>query len=209
MGVLAMMEGAMRIREIPANALTAARILTVPFLLYFYWERDGTSFLLTATFAGLTDLADGYVAKILDAKTAFGARFDIIADKCVIFTLLFVTCSEWVHSPWFWGPFAVFAMYHGFVIYGWLWLHMKERDSDLWAKRKTALEMIGLPISISSFCLGQTIVWSDTIGPVLVWLDGFGLAAMYVAAAIALGLGIRFKNEFLACFACRRENVPA
>src|SRR3989344_1771170 len=173
MGVLVRLEGAMRIREIPAHALTAARILAIPFLLDFYWERDGAYFLLAAAFAGLTDLADGYVAKKLDARTTFGARFDIVADKCVIATLLFVACSEWIHSPWFWVPSVIFVVYHCFVIYGWWWLRMKERDSDIWAKRKTALELIGIPISISSFCLGQTVAWSDAIGPVLVWLDGF------------------------------------
>jgi len=191
----------MRIREIPANALTAARIAAVPVLLLFYWERDGISFLLTATLAGLTDLADGWVAEKLNAKTAFGARFDIIADKCLGASLLFFTCSEWIHSPWFWGPFAIFVIYIICVLYGWLWLGMEERESDLWAKRKTALEMIGLPISISSFCLSKMAGWSEPIGPALVWLDGLGLATMYVAAVIAIGLGLKYRKEFFASMA--------
>ena len=84
----------------PANAVTAARYLTLPPL---YWavahgyHQWATLFILVC---GLLDKLDGLVAKIFDCRSQFGEMFDAITDGiCYGFCLVIVMAYGW--APWF------------------------------------------------------------------------------------------------------------
>lgn len=83
----------------PANAVTAARYLTLP---PFYWAVDqgyADVALLVALVCGLLDKLDGLVAKVFDCKTPFGSLFDAITDAvCYGFMLVVLAAFAWV--PW-------------------------------------------------------------------------------------------------------------
>ncbi|MEX0671719.1 MAG: CDP-alcohol phosphatidyltransferase family protein [Candidatus Babeliales bacterium] len=85
--------------------LTLARIAVTPCIIfamvYQYW---GIAFSLFV-FAAITDLLDGFLARILDQKSLLGACLDPIADKLltlsVFGTLAFVQSPLFAIPAWF------------------------------------------------------------------------------------------------------------
>lgn len=80
----------------PANAVTASRYLTLPFL---WWAIDrgypqyATLFIIIC---GVLDKLDGLVAKVFDCRSAFGELFDAITDGiCYGAGLILVAAYGW------------------------------------------------------------------------------------------------------------------
>ena len=61
-----------------ADTVTAIRMAASLFLLFF--QVQSMRFLVVYTFAGLTDVFDGWIARKLGKESEFGARLDSIAD---------------------------------------------------------------------------------------------------------------------------------
>lgn len=81
------MPGFGRIVPVLPNALTVARVLVVPPLVFFVLEsQDGSSLAAAALFAAaaLTDALDGHLARSRDSVTTFGKIADPIADKLLV-----------------------------------------------------------------------------------------------------------------------------
>lgn len=73
-----------------ANLLSALRVLLIPFVLYGLW-RDGQTLSWTTLglvlMAGLSDVADGYVARRWGQVSTAGQILDPVADKLVLASL--------------------------------------------------------------------------------------------------------------------------
>ncbi|MDP3539742.1 MAG: CDP-diacylglycerol--glycerol-3-phosphate 3-phosphatidyltransferase [Azonexus sp.] len=78
--------------------LTWLRILAIPLLITVYFmpagwatpeERDVAATLIFVA-AAITDWADGYLARMLDQTSAFGAFLDPVADKLMVAAALIV-----------------------------------------------------------------------------------------------------------------------
>jgi CDP-diacylglycerol---glycerol-3-phosphate 3-phosphatidyltransferase len=88
-----------------ANALTALRLVLVPFFIAFViasgMERPGWRVAACLTFivASATDFVDGWIARRWDLVTAFGKVADPIADKALTGTAL-VLLSAYGRLPW-------------------------------------------------------------------------------------------------------------
>lgn len=73
-----------------ANKVTLCRILIVPFfivtMLYYSLERDYLRFLALGIFllAVVTDIIDGYIARVRHQKSQAGALLDPLADKLLL-----------------------------------------------------------------------------------------------------------------------------
>jgi len=80
----------------PANAVTASRFLTLPFLWWAVahgYHQWATLFIFTCA---VLDKVDGLVARVFDCKSAFGELFDAIADGvCFGFGLVLVAAYGW------------------------------------------------------------------------------------------------------------------
>ena len=74
-----------------ANKLTMLRIVLIPvFLAVLYIGFQGSNYAAMAVFiiAGLTDIADGYIARSLRQVTDFGSFMDPLADKILVFSAM-------------------------------------------------------------------------------------------------------------------------
>ncbi len=66
------------------NAFTLLRLAVVPAAVYMILVgRFDTAFWLFVL-AGMTDAIDGFLARILDARTHLGSLLDPLADKCLL-----------------------------------------------------------------------------------------------------------------------------
>jgi cardiolipin synthase (CMP-forming) len=93
-------------RNIP-NAMTLARVVLLPFIVWLYAGAQpgaawGSAWLVL--FAALTDVADGIVARRLHAQSEFGVWVDPIVDRLFFFVLLamllyFGALPWWVVVP--------------------------------------------------------------------------------------------------------------
>ena len=78
--------------------LTWARIVAIPFIVGVYYLPDewlsyeGQNIVATSIFifAAVTDWLDGYLARVLNQMSAFGAFLDPVADKLVVVAALIV-----------------------------------------------------------------------------------------------------------------------
>lgn len=88
----------MSLKWIP-NALTFLRIGAAPFVGFLVWKALGSeeiylkeifaSMAFTLfTIAAVTDWFDGFLARMLDASSEFGAKLDLWADKILVFAVL-------------------------------------------------------------------------------------------------------------------------
>lgn len=68
------------------NFITLIRLAMVPFFLLAISERDYALALVIFVLAGITDAADGLVARFLHMESRFGAYLDPMADKLLLVT---------------------------------------------------------------------------------------------------------------------------
>ena len=78
------------------NILSYVRILLIPLIVYFYmYKEDYTIAAIIAAISGLTDLADGFIARKFNMITDFGKFIDPVADKLTQCTLLLCLLSRY------------------------------------------------------------------------------------------------------------------
>ena len=68
------------------NCITLVRVLLVPLFAIFVLEGDYANAFLIFVVAGVSDGLDGFLARVLNQKTQFGAVLDPIADKALLMT---------------------------------------------------------------------------------------------------------------------------
>lgn len=84
---------------------TIGRILITPFVIYsmiqYQWQKAFYLFIIAA----FTDIVDGALARLWNAKTFLGASLDAFADKFLVVscfaTLAWIPTSHFIIPPWF------------------------------------------------------------------------------------------------------------
>jgi cardiolipin synthase (CMP-forming) len=74
------------------NFLSLLRIILVPVFIIFLIQESYTNALLTFVLAGLTDVFDGTLARVMNKQTKLGSFLDPTADK-ILLASSFVTLS--------------------------------------------------------------------------------------------------------------------
>lgn len=63
------------------NALTIARFLLIPFIVFFIFSGNFIAAFIFFTISGITDIADGFIARKFNLISNFGKLMDPLADK--------------------------------------------------------------------------------------------------------------------------------
>ena len=80
------------------NTLTLARIVLVPLVVWLIITHEMTAAFVLFLLAGVSDAADGYLAKRFQWRTELGAYLDPIADKLLLMSI-YVTLGFSNHLP--------------------------------------------------------------------------------------------------------------
>ena len=72
-----------------SNILSVSRLLTVPFIFYFIYQKQWIYAIICGSIAVITDLLDGFFARRLKQSTELGLILDPVADKLALSAAVF------------------------------------------------------------------------------------------------------------------------
>lgn len=166
------------------NLLTCLRILAIPlFVGIFYFPHSWLSpanqnLIATLIFAGaaITDWLDGYLARVLNQTSAFGAFLDPVADKLMVSAALIVL----VYLGRLDAPIALIIIGREITVSALReWMaqigQSKSVAVSFLGKIKTTAQMIAIPLLLYHENIGEHF-YSQEIGT---WL-------IYIAAVLTL-----------------------
>jgi cardiolipin synthase len=163
------------------NLLTYARIAAVPVVVacmygqsilgYGLWLRWAALFVFIA--AGITDVLDGYVARMYGQQSSFGRMLDPIADKLLVSScLLMLAVDETIKGPALWA--AIIILCREILVSG-----LREYLAELrvtvkvtqLAKYKTFLQLLAVGFLIAGEAGDLILPITTLIGLMLLWLS--------------------------------------
>ncbi len=152
------------------NTITLARILAVPLLVWLIIGQEMLAAFLVFMAAGISDAADGYLAKRYDWHTELGAYLDPIADKALLVTI-YVTLGLAGHLP-VWLVIAVVSrdiLIVGAVLLAWMMSRPIVMKPFLVSKANTLSQILLAGLVLAELGLGLglgRLVW------ILIWVTG-------------------------------------
>jgi cardiolipin synthase len=82
------------------NAITIGRLVLIPCFALLWWRGEKGAAFLAFVAAGLSDLADGFLARVLDQRTRLGQLLDPIADKLLLLCSFIVAAYDHAVPVW-------------------------------------------------------------------------------------------------------------
>ena len=152
------------------NTLTLGRILLVPLLVWLIIDQKMFAAFLLFMAAGISDAADGYLAKRYGWHTELGAYLDPIADKALLVTI-YVTLGVAGHLP-VWLVLAVVSrdiLIVGAVMLAWMMSRPVIVKPLLISKTNTFAQILLAGVVLAKLGLGLSL---DTLVWVLIWVTG-------------------------------------
>lgn len=156
------------------NLVTYFRILLVPVLVVtFYFEDDWARWSACAIFAlaALTDLLDGYLARVRKEQSELGRMLDPIADKILISTALLLLVGLKVINGISVAA-AVIILCREVLVSG-LREHLAELQVKLpvsvLAKWKTVAQVVAVGFLLSLPAGEELFPWAEELGFMLLW----------------------------------------
>src|ERR1700686_3003484 len=181
------MDDAIRSRQSPArgrplpNLLTYARIAAVPVVVaLMYWQSilEGGLWLrwvALAVFiaAGVTDILDGYFARIWGQQSSLGRMLDPIADKLLVASCLLMLAAEETIRGW--SLFAAVIILCREILVSGLREYLAELRVSVpvtrLAKWKTLGQMVAIGFLIAGDAGDKILPATTHIGITLLWLS--------------------------------------
>ena len=152
------------------NTITLARIVAVPLLVWLIIDQEMLAAFLVFMLAGISDAADGYLAKRFGWHTELGAYLDPIADKALLVTI-YVTLGLAGHLP-VWLVIAVVSrdiLIVGAVLLAWMMSRPITVKPLLISKANTLSQILLAGMVLAELGLGlglEQLIW------VLIWVTG-------------------------------------
>ena len=161
------------------NIITIGRLIIVPIVIVMIMQQRWVAAFLVFLLAGLTDAADGFLAKRYGWNTELGAYLDPIADKALLVSI-YVTLGLAGHLP-VWLVIAVVSrdiLIVGAVVLSWMLSRPLTMQPLPISKANTFAQIVlaGLVLAELGIGLGLKPVIS-----VLIWVTG---ALTIVSAAM-------------------------
>ena len=163
------------------NLLTYGRIAAVPVVVgLLYWQNifDGglwLRWLALAIFiaAGLTDILDGYLARMWGQQSSLGRMLDPIADKLLVASCLLMLAAEETIRGW--ALFAAVIILCREILVSGLREYLAELRVSVpvtaLAKWKTFLQLLAVGFLIAGEAGDLILPITSLIGIVLLWLS--------------------------------------
>lgn len=177
-----------------ANCLTMARFyLIVPVVVLFSHDFHVEALALYVML-GLTDIADGVVARVRHEQTEFGVVMDPLAD---VFSTAAVFATFFAHGLIPLWLFFILMLRYGMLIVGSLVVFLATGPIRFRATipGKIVGVLQGIGIIIIVWCVWRDLEWEQDIAPVLFLLLGLVFATIVVSQAI---IGYRHLKRYSA-----------
>src|SRR5262245_37712754 len=179
------------------NALTYARIAAVPAVVAcMYWQdilQGGLwlRWMALAIFiaAGVTDILDGYFARVWDQQSSFGRMLDPIADKLLVSSCLLMLAADGTIRGWsLWA--AIVILCREILVSG-----LREYLAELrvgvpvttLAKWKTTAQLVAIGFLLAGDA-GDALITSIVKVPGL-YVTNIGLGLLWISALVTLYTG--------------------
>jgi cardiolipin synthase (CMP-forming) len=179
------------------NALTYARIAAVPAVVAaMYWQdilQGGIwlRWVALAIFiaAGVTDILDGYIARMWDQQSSFGRMLDPIADKLLVSSCLLMLAADGTIRGWsLWA--AIVILCREILVSG-----LREYLAELrvgvpvtaLAKWKTTAQLVAIGFLLAGDA-GDAVI-SSVIGVAAPYVTMIGLTLLWISALVTLYTG--------------------
>ncbi len=168
------------------NLLTLVRIISVPFVIFLLLIGNYLAALALFSFASLTDLVDGYLARRHGQISPFGKFADPIADKLLVAGVLvtFIQLDALTAVP------VVVIIARGFLVTGIRLLGTTEEVviSASWLGKAKTVSHIGLIVCIT-LNLELNLWWLEKMVNPLIYLA--------VTTALVSGMDYLYQNREL------------
>jgi CDP-diacylglycerol---glycerol-3-phosphate 3-phosphatidyltransferase len=173
------------------NMLSLVRVGSIPVLvIMMHISGQSWSYAAAVVFfvAGLTDLADGWLARRMKKVSVLGQYLDPVADKLLVASLLIALVGEGRAPAWC----AIIIIGREIAVTGMRALAGIKGfkvPSDMWGKWKTAVQMLALLLLITHYPVGgfDPHFW--------------GMISLWVAVAITtwsgFGYFVRFQRQLI------------
>jgi phosphatidylglycerophosphate synthase len=161
-------------RHLP-NAISAARILSVPVLFWLAWQHRESPFTWLLLAALLSDILDGVIARSFNLTSPLGAMLDSIADALVMVAGAY---GVWEFRPEFVHEYGVY-----FVLVLGLWL--LEMLTSFWRYGRLS-SFHTYAVRVGAYALGIFVM------VLLIW--GFNAPLFVIAVAINV---LAYLEEFV------------
>ena len=160
------------------NLLSLLRLLMIPLILWLYSEKQAYTWaLVVLLLSGLTDIADGIIARKFNMVSDLGKALDPVADKLTQIATLWCLVARFPHiwlplvilmvKELFSGIMSLYAVkksgqvkgadWHGklctVLLYGALGLHM------LWSGIPILLSKALMGLCVAVMCLSGVLYW--------------------------------------------------
>ena len=188
-------------KNIP-NALTILRFLLIPVILYFIFTEEYFMAFIFFTISGITDIADGCIARKFNLISNFGKLMDPLADKLTQISTLASLVFTHIIPSWI---LVVVLLKEFIMIVGASFLYGKDVVvySRWYGKLATTLLYVAIVYSL----LSKQLQWSGFIGNFDIILYSLALATT-IFALIMYSYGL-YKKGFLNKEDLKKEVIVA
>jgi CDP-diacylglycerol--glycerol-3-phosphate 3-phosphatidyltransferase len=175
------------------NILTVLRLFAAfgVVIMFLYFNRPWADWFALALFglAALTDFFDGYLARLWNQTSRFGAMLDPIADKAMVVIALLIIVGFSGMDPWLLLPASVIIFREVFVsgLREFLGNDAKTLAVTKLAKWKTTAQMLAIAVLFSKGAFEHYFI-EQTVGMTAEMVDGI------LAGHIEDVVGLRWKE---------------